>query len=140
VVLDNRETARRIGLRGQRFFVESLAHWYQNGPPPGVDDMDVGAHLSAMEAAKRQVAAAMGGEASALPRDLAGYFEEVSDSYGTVPDCIRYVGRLFDAGADEILFLIQMGTIPHAAVMQTIRNIGTHVIPHFRSQLTASRS
>jgi alkanesulfonate monooxygenase SsuD/methylene tetrahydromethanopterin reductase-like flavin-dependent oxidoreductase (luciferase family) len=138
VVLDNRESARRIGLRGQRFFVESLAHWYQNGLPPGVDDIEASAHLMAMDAAKRQVAASMGSDASMLPRDLAGYFEEVTDSYGTAQDCIRYVGHLLDAGADEILFLIQMGTIPHSAVMQTIRNIGTHVIPQFRSSRRAA--
>ena len=34
------------------------------------------------------------------------------DAYGTVDDCIGYVQRLFDAGADEILFLVQMGTVP----------------------------
>ena len=73
-----------------------------------------------------------------MPRDIAGHFEEVTDSYGTVRDCIRYVGQLLEAGADEILFLVQMGTVPHAAVMETIRNIGTHVIPHFRPQPPAA--
>ena len=54
-------------------------------------------------------------------------------AYGTVEDCIGYVGRLIDAGADEILFLNQMGTIPQEAMMETIRNIGEHVIPYFRT-------
>ena len=36
-VLDDREKARKIGLRGQRFFAESIAHWYQGGPKPTVD-------------------------------------------------------------------------------------------------------
>ena len=40
---------------------------------------------------------------------------------------------LQEAGADEILFLFQMGTIPHASIMETIRNVGTKVIPHFRN-------
>jgi alkanesulfonate monooxygenase SsuD/methylene tetrahydromethanopterin reductase-like flavin-dependent oxidoreductase (luciferase family) len=133
VVLDDREQARRIGLRGQRFFVESLAHWYNNGPPPGVDDLDTDSQLSALGGIKRQFAAQLGDENIVLPADLAGYFGEVKDSYGTVSDCIRYVGHLFEAGADEILFLLQMGTVPHAAVMETIRNIGAHVIPHFRT-------
>jgi alkanesulfonate monooxygenase SsuD/methylene tetrahydromethanopterin reductase-like flavin-dependent oxidoreductase (luciferase family) len=54
------------------------------------------------------------------------------DAYGTPEDCIRYCKRLQEAGADEVLFLFQMGGIPHAAIMETIRNIGEKVIPHFR--------
>jgi hypothetical protein len=54
-------------------------------------------------------------------------------AYGTVEDCIGYVTRLIDAGADEILFLNQMGTVPQPAMLETIRNIGEHVIPHFRA-------
>jgi len=54
------------------------------------------------------------------------------DAYGTADDCRRYVERLFAAGADEILFMLQMGTIPHDVVMTTIRNIGEKVIPAFR--------
>ena len=38
------------------------------------------------------------------------------------------------AGADEILFMFQMGGIPHEAIMETIRNIGQKVIPYFREQ------
>ena len=43
-----------------------------------------------------------------------------------------HVQRLVDAGADEIMFLIQMGTVPQEACLQTIRNLGEKVIPHFR--------
>jgi phospholipase/lecithinase/hemolysin len=53
-------------------------------------------------------------------------------AYGTAEECIAYVQRLIDAGADEIMFLIQMGTIPQEICLQTIRNIGAHVLPHFR--------
>ena len=45
--------------------------------------------------------------------------------------------RLKDAGADEILFMFQMGGIPHDVIMETIRNIGEKVIPHFRAQEAA---
>jgi hypothetical protein len=27
-----------------------------------------------------------------------------------------------------------MGTVPHSASMETIKNIGEHLIPHFRKQ------
>ena len=42
--------------------------------------------------------------------------------------------RLRDAGADEIMCLIQMGTVPQAACLETIRQWGAHVIPYFRKQ------
>jgi alkanesulfonate monooxygenase SsuD/methylene tetrahydromethanopterin reductase-like flavin-dependent oxidoreductase (luciferase family) len=61
-------------------------------------------------------------------------FEVTEDAYGTPEDCIRHVTRLFEAGADEILFLFQMGGIPHEAICETIRNIGNKVIPHFREK------
>ncbi len=37
-----------------------------------------------------------------------------------------------DAGADEIMCLIQMGTVPQDVCMETIRQWGEQVIPHFR--------
>ena len=55
-------------------------------------------------------------------------------AYGTVQDCIGYVKRLKEAGADEILFICQMGTVPQWAQLETIRNIGKYVIPYFRAQ------
>ena len=36
-----------------------------------------------------------------------------------------------NAGADEIMF-IQMGSVPHKAIVETIHNIGKHVIPRYR--------
>ena len=44
-----------------------------------------------------------------------------------------YVQRLVDAGADEIMFLIQMGTVPQWAALETIRKLGSEVIPRFRN-------
>jgi hypothetical protein len=55
-------------------------------------------------------------------------------AYGTVHDAIGYVERLIDAGVDEVLFICQMGTVPQEAQLQTIRNLGEHVIPHFRAK------
>ena len=34
IVLDNGLEARKIGIKGQRYFMESLAHWYTGGPKP----------------------------------------------------------------------------------------------------------
>ena len=61
-------------------------------------------------------------------------------AYGTVNDCIAYVEKLIDAGADEILFICQMGTVPQWAQLQTIANIGKYVIPYFRAQKTRNNA
>ena len=47
---------------------------------------------------------------------------------------IDYVERLEAAGADEIMCLIQMGTVPQEACLETIRHWGETVIPHFRAK------
>jgi alkanesulfonate monooxygenase SsuD/methylene tetrahydromethanopterin reductase-like flavin-dependent oxidoreductase (luciferase family) len=128
VVLEDRIRARKVGLRGQRFFVESLAHWYNNGPPPCTDDLDAEAHEEALQ---KMTVARLSAETITTGHQYVSS-SVAEDAYGTPEDCTRYVERLFAAGADEILFLVQMGTIPHAIVMETIRNIGEKVIPYFR--------
>jgi alkanesulfonate monooxygenase SsuD/methylene tetrahydromethanopterin reductase-like flavin-dependent oxidoreductase (luciferase family) len=136
IVLDDRDRARRVGLRGQRFFVESLGHWYNGGPPPTTDDLDAEENAEVLGSYAQRVAQISQETISSGPK-FYGSSSVAEDSYGSVDDCISYVGRLIDAGADEILFLVQMGTVPHAASMETIRNIGEHVIPHFRARADA---
>jgi len=134
LVMRDRQKARRIGLRGQRFFAEALAHWYQGMPKPTAYDLSAEEHLDALQQVKEQKFAKLGEDKIAYNTADYGYFEEVNDAYGTADDCIKYVQRLLDAGADEILFLSQMGGVPHEAIMETIELIGTKVIPHFREQ------
>ncbi len=134
LVLDDREKARRIGLRGQRFFVESLGYWYQGGPRPTVENLSGDEQAAILQQEKAAVVAYLSEEKITIGSEHTGAYEEVQGAYGTAEDCIRYVQRLFDAGADEILFLFQMGAVPHEAIMETIRNIGTYVIPHFKAQ------
>jgi alkanesulfonate monooxygenase SsuD/methylene tetrahydromethanopterin reductase-like flavin-dependent oxidoreductase (luciferase family) len=136
VVLEDREKARRIGLRGQRFFVESLGHWYSGGPAPDVEDLDASESLAALQRHKEETVAWLSEEKIAVSSHHTESFEVVDDAYGTPEDCIRQIKRLQDAGADEILFMFQMGGIPHEVIMETIRNIGEKVIPYFREQTT----
>ncbi|QNA86641.1 LLM class flavin-dependent oxidoreductase [Sphingomonas sp. So64.6b] len=136
IVSRDRDLARRVGLRGQRFFAEALAHWYQGLPKPTAYDLDADEHLAALKQLEQEKFAVIGEDKISLHTNH-GYFEEVKDAYGTPEDCIAYVQRLLDAGADEILFLSQMGGVPHERIMETIELIGTEVIPHFRAQQTA---
>jgi alkanesulfonate monooxygenase SsuD/methylene tetrahydromethanopterin reductase-like flavin-dependent oxidoreductase (luciferase family) len=137
IVLDDREMARRIGLRGQRFFVESLGYWYSGGPKPTVEDLSGDEQAAIITQEKEQLVAFLSEEKIEIGSHHTATYEVVEDAYGTPEDCIRHVGRLFDAGADEILFMFQMGGIPHEAIMATIKNIGEKVIPHFRQKATS---
>ena len=139
IVLNDREKARRIGLRGQRFFIEAINHFYQGGPAPSTDDLTAEEHLKAIKDNREAMISHLGDEkieitaAQLAEIDAATYGVEL-DAYGTVENAIGYVQRLIDSGADEILFLMQMGTVPHEAIMETIENIGTHLIPTLRSK------
>ena len=53
-------------------------------------------------------------------------------AFGGVEDATAYVRALHEAGADEVMFLIQMGTVPQAACLETVRLLGEKVIPQFR--------
>ena len=37
----------------------------------------------------------------------------------------EYVEEFVETGADEVMCLVQMGTVPHEACMETIRQCGT---------------
>lgn len=133
-VLDDREKARRIGLRGQRFFAESIAYWYQGGPKPTVDESLTASDQEAILAQEKEAMVAyLSEEHIPIGDEHTSNYTIAQDAYGTPEDCIRYVKRLQDGGADEILFLFQMGGIPHDVIMETIQNIGEKVIPHFYS-------
>ncbi len=133
IVLDDQREAVRIGARAQRFFAEAISHWYGGGPPPraGEDDADP---LAEMEASKeRYVAHLHEAKIPVGPNTTATF--NVDQAYGTTDDAIAWVERLVDAGADEIMCLIQMGTVPQSVCLETIRQWGDKVIPHFRSKL-----
>ena len=143
VVLDDSLEARRIGLRGQRFFTESIAYWYQGGPrpnsdlyydspaPPEVHDLDPDEQARQLLDQKEKVIAYLSEERIEVDdRDVTGF--NPNNCYGTVDEAAEFIERLVDTGIDEILFLFQMGSVPHEVSMETIRNIGEHVLPRYR--------
>ena len=149
VVLDDSYEARRIGLRGQRFFTESISYWYQGGPrpdsslyyespePPAVYDLDPDEQAQILLDQKAKVIAYLSEERIEVDdRDINGF--NPYNAYGNVEEAASYVQRLVDSGADEILFLFQMGSIPHDVIMETIRNIGTHILPRYAHATAAS--
>jgi alkanesulfonate monooxygenase SsuD/methylene tetrahydromethanopterin reductase-like flavin-dependent oxidoreductase (luciferase family) len=133
IVLDDGAKARAIGYRGQRFFTEAIGYWYsrsENQQPPRAEIADM-SDLEVLEQQGEALVAYLNEEKIEVGTESTGLYNP-NHAYGTPDDAIGYVQRLVDAGADEIMFLIQMGTVPQEAALATIRNLGDKVIPHFR--------
>ncbi|MEV6203494.1 LLM class flavin-dependent oxidoreductase [Streptomyces sp. NPDC051771] len=131
VVLDDAARALRLGTRGQRFFAESIAHWYAGGPAPTgyAEDED---HAGALaEQREKLVARLHEADVPARPVDTGTYHTD--HAYGDAETAIAYVERLREIGVDEVMCLIQMGTVPQEVCLETIRQWGERVIPRFRS-------
>ncbi|WP_311269575.1 LLM class flavin-dependent oxidoreductase [Sphingobium sp. WCS2017Hpa-17] len=137
ICLEDRDEARRIGLRGQRFFGEAIHHWYGGGPKPSTDDLEADQLEAELHRSEERLVARLGDALIPVTADATDLYN-VQNAYGTPDDVIAHLERLFEAGADEILFLPQMGTVPHEAIMETIRLIGEKVIPHFRQRALAA--
>ncbi len=131
VVLDDAARALRLGTRGQRFFADSIAHWYAGGPAPTgyAEDED---HAGALaEQREKLVARLHEADVPARPVDTGTYHTD--HAYGDAETAVAYVERLREIGVDEVMCLIQMGTVPQEVCLETIRQWGERVIPRFRS-------
>ena len=133
IVLDDPNEALQVGARGQRFFAEAIAHWYGAGPPPSAEGEADDQEIAISRSKDRMVATLHEAQIPASPLQTAS-FTLVEHAYGNWKDAIAFAERLEDAGADEIMCLIQMGTVPQEACLETIRQWGEHVIPHFRKK------
>ena len=110
--------------------MESISHWASGGKTPLPDPSTWDDSVTTDAAGTAVITASIGSEQVEVDfSDPAMAMRNPNHAYGTAADCIGYVERLIEAGADEILFLNQMGTVPQEACMATIRNIGEHVIP-----------
>lgn len=130
IVLDDREQAYRIGARGQRFFAEAIMHWNLGTPAPqaGSEDDDIFEEVE--QSRERLVAKISEMQIPFTPNTTSTL--NIEHAYGNAADAIRYITELRDAGADEIMCIMQMGTVPHEAIMSTIEAYGKTIIPHFR--------
>src|SRR5262249_1181050 len=109
-VLDDRDEAFRIGHRGQRFFGESPEHWYGGGPEPNPAAYDREDNLAALTGAEEIPATTSFGHEKIQVQTGKRNPNQV---YGDANEVIEYVERLQAAGTDEVLCILQMGTIPH---------------------------
>jgi alkanesulfonate monooxygenase SsuD/methylene tetrahydromethanopterin reductase-like flavin-dependent oxidoreductase (luciferase family) len=136
IVLDDAQQARELGARGQRFFGDSIGYWHLgmgDPPTPDIADDDNIAYMNNRKA-ERAAAFDRGDLPQYAERSLAYANFNIDHAYGSVDTAIQYVTELEQVGVDEVLCLIQMGTIAQEVCLETIRHWGEEVIPHFRAK------
>lgn len=118
LVLEDDRKACQYGFRGARFFMESLQRYYSRGDRPlgelavsrdflSDDDMEQAMMLRNSEGSQ--------------PATIVGD-----------PACAREtVQRFVDIGVDELILVMQMGTVPHELVRESLRTFAEKVMPHF---------
>ena len=118
MVLRNDRRACEVGFRGARFFREGLGTYFFS-PTPVVGPLEIARDpLTAAE-----LEAAMGERGA----DGAQLFAIIGD-----PAAARdAVARFRDAGVDELILVMQMGTVPNELVLESMRTMAEDVMPHF---------
>ncbi|TZG26030.1 LLM class flavin-dependent oxidoreductase [Sphingomonas montanisoli] len=135
VVMDDADEARRVGARGQRYFAESIGQWARpNQPLPNEDTGGEDNYAYMKDHVARILDQAKHDPVLAAQATLAVKSFNIDHAYGNAQDAIAYVEEMEKAGVDEVMCLIQMGTITQEQCLNTIRQWGEHVIPHFRAK------
>jgi alkanesulfonate monooxygenase SsuD/methylene tetrahydromethanopterin reductase-like flavin-dependent oxidoreductase (luciferase family) len=118
LVLEDDRKACSYGFRGARFFLEGLQRYYvSNDRPLGelaisrefLSEGDLDAAMELRNTEGSQMAAVVGDPSAAR----------------------ESVQRFVDIGVDELILVMQMGTVPHELVMESLRTFAEKVIPHF---------
>lgn len=119
LVLPDDRKACQYGFRAARFFAESMGTYYfgsnrpigkLNVPRDFLQDDELSEAMAYRGAAGSQCTAVIGDPSAAC----------------------EMVQRFSDTGVDELICVMQMGTLPHELVMESIRTFGEQVIPKFK--------
>ena len=117
-MLDDDRQACEYGFRGARYFQESLATYFFSRerivPPIDVSQ----APLSAAQLAKAM--AERNGPGSMLTTVI-----------GDPKAAIETISRFQAAGVDELIMVMDLGTVPHDIIMASLRTFADKVMPHF---------
>jgi alkanesulfonate monooxygenase SsuD/methylene tetrahydromethanopterin reductase-like flavin-dependent oxidoreductase (luciferase family) len=138
VLSEDADEGLRLGARAQRFFAEAIQHWSAPGLPAPSRNTEKEDNIAYMKARGAEVEvqlreqAARGEISQRDSRYFSGRIWSLEHPFGDPPKAIEYVKQLEAAGVDDVMCMIQMGTLTHAQCMETIRLWGQHVIPQFR--------
>jgi alkanesulfonate monooxygenase SsuD/methylene tetrahydromethanopterin reductase-like flavin-dependent oxidoreductase (luciferase family) len=118
LVLNDDRKAARHGLRGSRFFAQSMAQYFFTGERP----------LGRLRVARDFLREERLDERMAL-RNAAG--SEPTTIVGDPACACETIDRFVRIGVDELLLVFQMGTVPHELVMESMRTFAEKVMPKY---------
>jgi len=118
LVLKDDEQALRHGTRGARFFLNALGRYYFGGDRP-IGHLDIPRDdLTGEELREaRELRNSAGSQLATIVGDPASARETVS--------------RFKDVGVDELILVMQMGTVSHELICESLRTFAEEVMPHF---------
>jgi alkanesulfonate monooxygenase SsuD/methylene tetrahydromethanopterin reductase-like flavin-dependent oxidoreductase (luciferase family) len=116
--LSDDRKACQYGMRGARFFAESLGIYYFGDRRP-VGPLDINRDF--LDDQDLADAMAFRGAEDAPAMNVIG----------DPVHCKEIVSRFAAAGVDELILVMQAGTVPHELVMESIRTFGEKVMPDF---------
>jgi alkanesulfonate monooxygenase SsuD/methylene tetrahydromethanopterin reductase-like flavin-dependent oxidoreductase (luciferase family) len=118
IVLRDDRKACEHGFRGGRFFAECLASYFLGAARP-VGPLDVSRDPFTPRALDEAMAARNrpGTQLVAINGDAVAARETVS--------------RFEATGVDELILVMQLGTVPHDVVCESLRTFAEDVMPHF---------
>jgi alkanesulfonate monooxygenase SsuD/methylene tetrahydromethanopterin reductase-like flavin-dependent oxidoreductase (luciferase family) len=118
LVLEDDRKACEYGFRGSRFFAEGLGTYFFS-PHRYHGPLEI--NRGPLTAAELQTAMAA--------RNTPG--SQLATIIGSPAVARTTVQRFADAGVDELILVMQMGTIPNAIVLESIRTFADTVMPAF---------
>jgi len=118
LVLKDDATALRHGTRGARFFLNAMGRYYFGDDRP----------LGLLDIPRSDLSDGELEEARGL-RNAPG--SQLATIVGDPVAARESVQRFVDAGVDELILVMQMGTVPHELILQSLRTFAEEVMPHF---------
>jgi alkanesulfonate monooxygenase SsuD/methylene tetrahydromethanopterin reductase-like flavin-dependent oxidoreductase (luciferase family) len=118
LVLKDDKKAVKYGLAGAQYFLRAMMNYYV------VEERKCGPVSAPKKLpCDRQI------EAYIKNRNTPG--SQLSQVIGDPVSARETIQRFVDAGVDEVIFVMQVGTVPHEMIMESIKTIGEEVIPYF---------
>jgi alkanesulfonate monooxygenase SsuD/methylene tetrahydromethanopterin reductase-like flavin-dependent oxidoreductase (luciferase family) len=116
--LPDDRAACAAGFQGAAFFAGALATYYLSGKRP-TGRLPIS--RDPLRAQDLDAAMAFRGAKNTLAMNVIG----------DPAHCREIVSRYVKAGVDELILVMQTGTVPHELVLRSIRTFGEEVLPHF---------
>ncbi len=119
LVLPDDRKACEYGFRGARFFGEALGRYYLGAERP-IGRLPISREF--FDESNLRAAMANRNQGTTSGNVCVGDPAAARD----------FVQRFVEIGVDELILVMQMGTVPMELVTESIRTFGEHVLPHFQ--------